>query len=251
LNNLSLAEEKMNNAEAALKIAEGDLLAAQGTLKKAKDELLLVKADPRDIDIAVFESQVEAADRTIKLLEKDLSDMTLRAPADGTITDVSIEQGERIAQNQKVVVMISKKRFELEVFVPEEDIVAVDEGMDIEFTLDAFPKNTRFRGAVRLIEPSATVIEEEVYYKIKGIISADIPELRDGMTADVDIIAGKKENALLISTRVIQDIDGRPTVLVIDNNGRKEMREIQTGISDDNFTEVVSGLSEGEKIAVK
>jgi len=248
---LSMAEEKMNNEQSALKVANGNLQVAKGALQKAKDELASIKAEPRSIDTAVLGSQVDVAQGAIDLLQKELNDTKLRAPSDGVITNVPIEQGERVAPNQVVVSLISESRFELEVYIPEESITKIKEGQPIEFTLDAFPLNDLLNGEVISIEPAATIIEEEVYYKVKGTIDNDIFGMREGMTADVDIIIGKKLNVLLVPVKAIREIDGNKTVLVSNGLFDKTKRIVKTGLSSGGFIEVTSGLKEGDVVIIE
>jgi len=250
-NSLLVAEEKMNNAQSALKMADGNLQVAKGALQKAKDELASIKAGPRNIDIAVLGSQVDVAQGAIDLLQKELNDTKLRAPSDGVITNVPIEQGERVVPNQSVVSLISKSRFELEVYIPEESITKVKSGQPIEFTLDAFPSNSLLNGEVISIEPAATIIEEEVYYKVKGIISEDLVGMREGMTADVDVVIGKKSNVLLVPVKAIKEIDGKKTVLVPSGLFSKSIKNIETGLSGGGFVEVTNGLKEGDILIIE
>lgn len=247
-NDIDAARERVNAAESTLRAAEGELKAAQGALAKAKNQLALKKASPRKVDTAVFRSQIRDAQGAIELLQKRLRDAALRAPIDGVVAKVAVEKGERVAPNQAVVSLISEGRYELEVYIAEENITAVSVNLPIEFTLDAFPKNQRFKAKVRLIEPTATIIEDEVYYKVKGAILEDIPGVLEGMSADVDIIIDGKEDVVRIPAQAVKQAEGRRFVWLVKSPLKKEVRWINAGLSGGGWLEVTNGLQEGEQI---
>lgn len=239
---LAVAQEKFNAAVSGLQVAKGELQSREA-------EYAAIVADPRAIDVARYEGRVRDAKGTVALLEKQIADTVLRAPSDGVVTQIYIEKGEQILPNQFVVSLSSSARQELEVYIAEEEIVQISQDNSIMFTLDAFPGDQIFSGIVRLIEPSATVIENEVYYKIQGEILSDIEGARDGMTADIDIIVHKKTNVLRVPTTAIYR-DSEGTYVEVFNGilRGKERRAAEIGISGNGFIEIVKGLVEGEHI---
>lgn len=247
-NRVSAAQEKFNTAQSALDASRGDLKLARGALETAKNELAFKEAGPREVDTAVYQSQVQDAQGAVELLEKQLQDTALRAPAAGIITRVSVEKGERVAPNQVIVSLMSRAYYELEVYIAEENIAGIALGMPIEFTLDAFSKNSRFKAQVALIEPVATIIEDEVYYKVKGRLQEDIVGVREGMTADADIILVRKSDVLLIPEKAVKEINGQRFVLVKKGWLGKEPRSVELGARGNGLMEVKQGLAEGEKV---
>jgi len=91
-----------------------------------------------------------------------------------------------------------------------------------------------------------------VLYNVK--IKFDVPSdsgIKVGMSASADIITDKRSNALLVPSRAItEDDQGNPIVRVIADEQTQE-RQVVTGISDDLETEIISGLTEGEKVLVE
>jgi HlyD family secretion protein len=74
--------------------------------------------------------------------------------------------------------------------------------------------------------------------------------LKDGLSAVVNIISQKKDNILLVPSKAITRQSGKSTVQVVTASGT-ETREVQTGMTDGSYTEITSGLSEGEKLVIK
>jgi multidrug efflux pump subunit AcrA (membrane-fusion protein) len=82
-----------------------------------------------------------------------------------------------------------------------------------------------------------------------GASSGDNAQLAEGMTVTVSIITGQSTNTLIIPTQAIISQDGQTTVQVVTDNGTED-RPVEVGISNWQYTEILSGLSEGEQVAV-
>jgi hypothetical protein len=74
--------------------------------------------------------------------------------------------------------------------------------------------------------------------------------LKDGLSAVVNIISQKKDDILLVPSKAITRQSGKSTVQVVSGTGT-ETREVQTGMTDGSYTEITSGLSEGEQVVIK
>jgi multidrug efflux pump subunit AcrA (membrane-fusion protein) len=85
-------------------------------------------------------------------------------------------------------------------------------------------------------------------------VEIDVPNpkyhLQPGMYADVRLDANSRADALTIPVQAVQHKDGKSTVMVVDQQNRVQPREIQTGVEDSSRVEVVSGLSEGDRVIV-
>ena len=85
--------------------------------------------------------------------------------------------------------------------------------------------------------------------QVPTTVSQNLP-LREGLTVTVSIITQQKSNALLVPNTAITTTGGRAYVQVLTTDGTAEPRPIQPGISNWQYTEVFSGLSEGELVIV-
>ena len=75
-------------------------------------------------------------------------------------------------------------------------------------------------------------------------------QLREGLTVTVSILVDEKTDVLLVPNSAITRREAQSYVQVVPADGAPEERAIQTGISDWQYTEVTSGLSEGEQVVV-
>jgi HlyD family secretion protein len=140
---------------------------------------------------------------------------------------------------------------ELIVEVDEIDIPGVKLGQEAIIELDPLP-DVPFVGFVTVIYPMPTEVGGVVLYNVK--IELDVPEdseVKVGMSASADIVLAKRSNVLLVPDRAIdEDNEGRTIVKVMVNE-QVEERPVVIGLSDGFDTEIISGLSEGEKILIE
>jgi len=250
--------DKVEKGQILATIGKGTLLEqltqASEDIRYQKQTLYEMKRDRNTYSKNQIEGQrakVAGAEAAWAAIERQINDTILKAPSGGTITRVTMERGERIAAQQILVSIISQVNFELEIYIAEEDISQIQPGQKIKFSLDAFSGKERFTATLISIEPTATMIEAEVYYKVKAKILEDIPGVREGMTADADIIIASRNNVVRVPLEAIEKTGDAEFVWVAVGNFKKEKRQIKTGLSDNGWAEIISGLSDGEKIIVQ
>jgi len=143
--------------------------------------------------------------------------------------------------------------YEIEVDIPETDVVKIKKDDIAEVTLDALGKDNKLKGRVLTIDPSSTEIQDVVYYKVKVTIEDGSDFIKPGMSSDVVINTETKEDVLYVPSRAIMTrADNEKYVKVLKADGSVEERTIQTGLkADEGKTEIVSGLNEGEEVIIK
>jgi HlyD family secretion protein len=250
--NINTALTSITGAQQAVSSAKLSVESYEGDLQVAKDNLTLLTASPRKEDVDLYQAQVKQAQAQVQLLESQISDTRLRSPVDGQITKIDKRTGETVqpALDTAIITLLPSVPFEIEVDIYEEDVVKMAIGNPVDISLVAFPDKV-FTGKVRMIDPAQKLVNEVVYYE--ATIDFDqIPEgLRPGMSADLTIKTASRQNVLLVSTDAIQTKDGK-TFVQVSKNGKSEEREIQIGLQgSQGFTEVISGLTDGEKVVLK
>jgi multidrug efflux pump subunit AcrA (membrane-fusion protein) len=117
--------------------------------------------------------------------------------------------------------------------------------------LDAFPEH-RLTGCVVAIAPSATFDMGIVSYKVTmGINPTNLP-LREGMTANTEIVRDQRENALLVPNRAIWiDADTGQSFVEKMINEEIVISVIEQGMANDQVSEVLSGLEEGDELVIR
>jgi len=220
VSNLSGTKAGLSQADATFKEAK----ASYDRSKTLFDKGIISRSD-WDKAIAAFEGakankesayyNVQSANATVKEAKDNLGRTTIYAPADGTISSLGVELGERVLGTQQmtgteILRVANLNNMEVEVDVNENDIVKINIGDSTKIQVDAYLKK-EFKGIVTSISNSAsaaTTADQVTNFKVKVRIlkesyqdllegkPATYSPFRPGMTATVDIITERKEKVI-------------------------------------------------------
>ncbi|MGW8325647.1 MAG: efflux RND transporter periplasmic adaptor subunit, partial [Desulfobacterales bacterium] len=147
-----------------------------------------------------------------------------------------------------VVDLIDNTCFYITAPIDEVDVPQIAPGMDARVSLDAFG-NHRFPGKVRRIAPYVLDREKQartVDVEVEFTMPEDIREMLAGYSADVEIILDVRQNTLRIPTSSV--LDGNRVFVYMPGDKVIKAREFKSGISNWNYTEVISGLKLNELV---
>jgi HlyD family secretion protein len=184
----------------------------------------------------------------VQSLASRVADTEVRAPLDGVVLAKSAEVGEVVGVNQTLFKVGDTTRLILEVSVDEADIGRVHDAKGaapaspVAVSLYAFPKQI-FRGSVFEVLPDAN--RDRKAFLVKVSFEKPPEGLRSGMSAEVNIVAGEHEGALLAGTESISD-DG----LFMVRDGRAQRQKVKIGFRDLLRAEILSGVNEGDMVVV-
>ncbi|MDD5098224.1 MAG: efflux RND transporter periplasmic adaptor subunit [Candidatus Pacebacteria bacterium] len=231
-------ENNINTARANVESSRASL-----ELQKANYESLIAK--PRDIDIAYYQAALDQA-------TANRNKAIIYAPIPGIVTKVNKKSGELISSSEAMIELLSP-HYEIEVDIPETDVVKIQTDDVAEITLDALGNDVKFKGKVLTIDPSSTEIQDVVYYRVKVAIDDLSDLIKPGMSADVIVKTDTREGAIYLPSRAILTRNNdEKYVKILKNDGNIEEKTIQTGLkADDGKTEIISGLNEGEEVILK
>jgi multidrug efflux pump subunit AcrA (membrane-fusion protein) len=176
-----------DGVEPQLRAAQAGVESAAAQREAAQAQLDLVKAGSRPEEIASVEVQVAQAAVAVAAAESALERFELRAPAAGTVTKVTVDVGETAAPGEVVVILASLDQLQARTTdLTELDIARVAEGQSVMVTVDALPGD-EFRGRVTRIGEQSADYRGDVTYPVFIALDGDVPGLRWGMTALVEI----------------------------------------------------------------
>lgn len=265
--NLASYQAKLKSAQVALDVAQSNynrlnkLYKANSTslseLETAKNTLAAAKAS---VDEA--QSQVKTAQISVNDAKTNLNYTQILSPMDGVIVSVPVSVGQTVNSNQTSptivqVADLSKMLIKLE--VSEGDIAQVKEGQSIRFTTLAEP-NHPYESQIDTVDPALTTLTdnnyteesgntEAVYYYANALVDNAENKLRIGMTVQGQINIAKRENVLTVPTSTLKK-RGQETFVQVLKNNKVEEKSVQTGLADSQYTEILSGIDEGEQVIV-
>ena len=241
----SLEQSKLNS-EISNKNAEALTALKKAGLDIARATLELRKSPARSVDLAPLSAQISQAEIALKMAEQDYRDSQIYAPIAGKITYIFGDIGENASITESFMTLNADALI-VEANVPETDIVKIKNGDKATMTIDAFDFTEKFEGEVIFIEPAETVIQGVIYYKIKTAVTTKDERIRSGMTVNLEIETEKKTEVLQIPVRALKYEDSTKYVEILTAQGPKKIY-VKTGIENDQFAELLSGLNEGDKV---
>jgi HlyD family secretion protein len=218
---------------------------------KLQKELLVIETERQTMDVRMSKSQMEKMKNTTDRLERNLDTaraaldaLTVRAPADGTLTSFNPELGQSLARGTRVGQVDSIDDLEL--------TVAID-----EFYLE------RFREGL----PAEVKIGEETFVLKVGRVSAQVengtfkadlhfvgdrpPQMRRGQSFPVKVILSDATQALVLPRGPFMTATGGRWAFVVNKDGTQaERRDIKIGRSNASAVEILDGISPGEKVVI-
>lgn len=228
-----IAEQELDDATAKDRSSEAQVDAAKSALAASRQQLEVSQADREHY------SALSEYSRII-------------APFDGVVTARYSDTGSLIQagtsnQNSEPVVRISQVTvLRLRAPVPESFATGIHDGDPVDIRVKA--TNEHFSGKVKRysdqLDRSTRTMQVEV----------DVPnpeyKLTPGMYADVTFRVQNDPRALTLPSQAINRGTSKSTVLLVDSQNRVQEREIETGIEGANRTQIISGLSEGDRVIV-
>jgi len=201
-------------------------------------------------DVRTQELLVEQRGNELAEAKNNLAKHFLYSPIKAVVSRQDLRVGEVATANLPVVELISDLQFEIAADVYEEDIVKIEIGSSAEISLPAFPKRV-FKGKVIFIDRAEKIIDGVVYYEIRIVFDEDLPKgIKPTMTADVIIQAAKREDVLVVPREAIKK-RGDKTIAEVLVGDLIQEKEVEIGLRSDEMLEILSGLSEGEKIILR
>ncbi len=183
-----------------------------------------------------------------------LAATSLTAPFDGTVLEVPIEVGDRVASGKTVLTVADLTRLRVLASVDETTVRSVSAGQKATVTFDALPGKT-IAGVVGEVPLQGTLQGDVMTYEVPiGLEDAGKLGARVGMTADVSIATGSAEDALLVPTMALTKSNGMVQVSVADPSdpaAEPQSVPVQTGLSDGTYTQITAGLNEGDQVVVQ
>ena len=201
----------------------------------------------------------------------DLIHTEIRAPVDGTVVSRNMDVGQTVAASFQAptIFLIAQDltKMQVDTNVDESDVGPVRVGQQASFTVDAYP-GVVFPGVVAQIRQAPINVQNVITYDV--VVQVENRELKlfPGMTANVRILTGRAPGALRIPVAALRfhppgaaaarmkggspqkSTQPKSTVYILDGHGQPKPIRVKLGLSDGNYSEVLDGLTEGQRIVI-
>ncbi len=234
LANYNLAIVGINDTE--VQSAAQQLASAQASLAK-------LTQPPLATDLTQAQASIDSAQVAIDQAKRNLAQAQIVAPFDGTVAAVNYVPGQLAPSGSStaVVTLVNMNNLQTQITVSEVDIAKVKSGQTVDLSFDALGSKT-YPGKIIAISPVGTVTQGVVNYTVTVTLDKADPGTLPGMTATANIIVAQHDNVLLVPNRAVK-AQGNQHLLTIMYEGNEVQVRVQTGLSNDTNTEIVSATA--------
>ena len=269
------SEANVANAQAALELA----VANEARMRQLHRQALVSR---QELDQAVEAAKSARAQLALARaqLQKDRTNLgytVIRSPVSGVVVDRQVDVGQTVAATFQTPTLLliaqDLTKMQIDSSFAEADIGNIRVGQPVSFKVDAFPDRA-FQGTVKLIRLNPVTQQNVVTYDV--VVAVDNPDriLLPGMTAYVNIVVARRQGVLAVPNAALRFRPVEPALAAASQRGPEEKREgptatiyvlendqqrgqlrrvsIVPGITDNRYTEVVSGeLEPGARVVVE
>ena len=255
------------------------LLARTQTIQSSKDAMvnadrsiaekieLLAKLDAGAdaLDIRSSELSMQQRQNALYDAREKLADYKVRAPFNGIVVKVGVKKGDPVSSATVLCVLMARQKL-AEIMLNEVDIAKIKPGQKATLTFDAV-EGLQSAGEVFDVDGVGTVSQGVVNYAVKITFAGEDERIKPGMSVSAAIITQAKQQVLTVQSSAVKSQAGAQYVEVFSVPGATEQAGnavegifsnvppervvVETGIANDTETEIVSGLTEGERIVVR
>jgi membrane fusion protein, macrolide-specific efflux system len=254
------AQNAYDKAVLAVDTANLDLLSAKSSLAStyakthtalaAKQAVAAVTS--ANLSVQAAENAVTSAKIALQDAKDNAADRTVTAPMAGTITTLSAANGDDLQASSggsgasPALVITDPSAYQATITLAESDISSVKLGQKAVLTFDALPDLT-LSGKVTRVDTAGTNSSGVVSYTVVVTPDDMNSSVKGGMTVSVSIITDTAADVLAVPTSAVKSSTNGKYVQIL-QNGEPVDVTVETGMSSDSYTEITSGLTEGQEI---
>lgn len=264
---LTLAVQR---SQAEHQMAEAQLLQAKVDLNRAKREwhralglkqgglITSQELDERQTAMELTEAQVELAtaqvgQAKVRIAEsrRSLEKAVIASPIQGTVSQRIVDAGDFVDKGGALFSIVDNRILDFTASVSSIDLSLVSEGQSLHFFVDGFPAKT-FQGVIKRVNPvvSSSDRSGKIIAEVKN--TADI--LKGGLYARGYVVVAERPDVLTLpkSALLAWDMQNHASsVFVVDDGGIASLRQLTTGLSQEDSIEISSGVSETDQVVVR
>ena len=269
LSNLSSYTGTTNNylssllsTQRSIKDSQEAIVSADRTIRERELSFTKTRNGFDELDIRSRKITVQQREDALVTARQALADTSVRAPFAGVVAKVSAKKGDSASSGTAVATVITKQKI-AEISLNEIDVAKVKPGQKVTLTFDAVPDLT-ITGQVAEVDALGAVSQGVVTYMVKIGFDTQDERVKTAMSVSAAVVTDAKPNALMIPNSAIKSQGGVSYVetpaesdisLAASANAAGVIlasplsrKEVEIGASNDEFTEITNGLSEGDRV---
>lgn len=281
-NNITAAEENLKQKQASLQdLKDGataeDIALAQKKVEQQQQNLDKLLEGSDALDIKAQELNIREKQNSLLDAQQTLEDYTIIAPFDCIVSATNVSKGDTVSSGTSIATVITNQMI-AKVSLNETDVATVKVGQKATLTFDAI-ENLTITGEVVEIDAVGTASQGVVTYNVKISFDTQDTRIKPGMSTTASIITNSKSDILIVPNGAIKtqgdisyvesfqttsanssaDTSGNTKSSTVNSSSEQVITssnppsqiQIETGLANDSYTEITSGLNEGDQIVTR
>lgn len=239
-----------------LKNSKDTLENSDSTIAEKTESLAKLRAGADELDIRSAKISVAQREDALQDAKNNLAKYYVRAPFDGIITKITVKRGDSVGSGTSIATLVTNQKLAV-ISLNEVDVSKVKLGDKATITFDAIDGLT-ITGQVVEIDTIGTESQGVVTYDVKLSFDTQDSRIKAGMSMSAAIITAMKPDVIVVPNSAVKSKNGTYYVEVFDkamtsaaSKTLPQQIPVETGISNDTETEIISGIKEGDNIVTR
>lgn len=234
-------EASVASAQASMRLAQANFARNERLVGQNYVSALTLDQSRRELDVA--RANVKLAEAQLARSQADLDNSVIRAPIDGVVIKRTIDLGQTVAASFTTPNLFQIARdltkMQIDTSVSEADVGALKDGQPARFVVDAYP-DREFDASMRQFRLAANVVQNVVTYNVVLDVENKQELLKPGMTAQVRLVVGNRENVLRIPTAALRfrlsdaELEKEAKKLKASHAGKPEQQAALAAVADED-----------------
>lgn len=234
--------------------------ASEGSTVSKGQTLITLGGDDLEDQLQNAADSLRNAELSMENTQKQLENYTITSPISGTIIDKEYKAGDTVESGKTLCTIYDLSYLEMTLSIDELDISTVEVGQAVQITADAVEGKT-FTGTVTKVSVAGTTSGGITSYPVTVRID-EADELLPGMNVDAEIVLEEAADTLAIPSSAVTRGSGNTSLVLVTQDSPSAANaveqeapegyayvQVETGISDDSYVQILSGLQEGDTAA--
>lgn len=228
-----------------------DLLNAKTLILSSIQDIEQRNVELNELISGADELDIRTQQLNLRQKEYDYQNYFIRAPFDGVLARLSVKSTDSVSNGTVIGTMVSSQKIS-NITLNEVDVAKVKVGQKVKLTFDAIDGLT-IDGTISTVDLVGTVSQGVVNYNVEITHDTQDERIKSGMSVSASIIVDKKENVLAVPNSAIKTQSKNNYVELYAGASTTPpiQRKVQIGITNDTFTEIISGINAGDRVVIR
>lgn len=235
------SQSEADNLKSSVNKAKIQLESAQKQLELNKGSILEDTKKSLQVNITQAEASLASA-------QKQLDDTKVRVEIDGIIGTLNISEGSVVNAQGEAMTLVNMDNLKVSFHVSEDVINEISVGSPVYITVSAVSDDPMTATVTNISEAADSSTR---LYQVEAALSNTEGNLKPGMFANVRLVTETKEDTIVVPLNTVLTDNGEKYVFVVDENNIAHKTVVETGLENDTYIEITSGLNIGDTVVTK